>query len=106
MMDHNLMAVVLVMVSISATKHRDQKASWGRKGLFVFDFHIAVHHGRKSGRELKHGRILEAGAEADYKVVLLTGLLPLACSVCFLIKSRTHSPGMTPPIMGWVLPQQ
>ena len=28
--------------------------------------------------------------------VLLTGLLPLACSACFLIEPRTTSPGMAP----------
>jgi hypothetical protein len=36
--------------------------------------------------------------------VLLTGLLPTACSVCFLIERRTTSPGMAPPTMGWALP--
>ena len=33
----------------------------------------------------------------------LTGLLPLACSACFLIEPRFTSPGMTPPTMGWAL---
>jgi hypothetical protein len=32
--------------------------------------------------------------------MLLTGLLPLACSVCFLIELRSTSPGMAPPTMG------
>ena len=32
--------------------------------------------------------------------VLLTGLLPLACSACFLIEPRTTSPGMALPTMG------
>ena len=32
--------------------------------------------------------------------MLLTGLLPLACSVCFLIEPKTTSPGMAPPTMG------
>jgi hypothetical protein len=36
--------------------------------------------------------------------VLLTGLLPLACSICFLIEPRTTSPGMAPPTRGWALP--
>jgi hypothetical protein len=36
--------------------------------------------------------------------VLLTGLLPLACSACFLIEPRTTSPGLAPPTMGWALP--
>jgi hypothetical protein len=32
--------------------------------------------------------------------MLLTGLLPLACSACFLIEPKTTSPGMAPPTMG------
>lgn len=28
-------------------KHPDQKASWERKCLFDFNFHIAVHHQKK-----------------------------------------------------------
>jgi hypothetical protein len=31
---------------------------------------------------------------------LLTGLLPLPCSACFLIEPRTTSPRMAPPTMG------
>jgi hypothetical protein len=32
--------------------------------------------------------------------MFLTGLLPLACSACFLIEPMTTSPGMAPPTMG------
>jgi hypothetical protein len=32
--------------------------------------------------------------------MLLTGLLSLACSVCFFIKPKTTSPGMAPPTRG------
>jgi hypothetical protein len=32
--------------------------------------------------------------------MFLTGLLPLACSVCFLIEPTTTSPWMAPPTMG------
>jgi hypothetical protein len=35
--------------------------------------------------------------------MLLTGLLPLACSICFLIELKTTSPRMAPPTIGWVL---
>jgi len=37
-------------------KHQDQEASWGGKGLFSLHFHIAVHHQRKPGLELKQVR--------------------------------------------------
>ena len=41
------------------------KASWEGKDLFDLDFQIIVHHWRKSGQELKQGRNLEAGSNAD-----------------------------------------
>jgi hypothetical protein len=40
----------------------------GRRGLLVASFehfHITVHHRRTSGQELKLGRNLEAGADAE-----------------------------------------
>jgi hypothetical protein len=37
-------------------KHHDQEASWGGKSLFSLHFHVAVHHQRKSGLELKQVR--------------------------------------------------
>ena len=40
----------------SWTKHHDQEAIWGAKGLFSLHFHTAVHHQRKSGLELKQVR--------------------------------------------------
>jgi len=33
--------------------------------LFDLDFHISVHHQRKLGQELKWGKNLEAGADAE-----------------------------------------
>jgi hypothetical protein len=36
--------------------NHDQEASWGGKGLFNLHFHIAAHHLRKSGVELKEVR--------------------------------------------------
>ena len=67
---------VLVRVSIAVAKCHDQKASWGRKGLFGLHFHIAVFHRRKSGQELKLGGSLEVGAD----VVAMEGCYSLACS--------------------------
>ena len=49
----------------TCTKHHDQEASWGGKGLFSLHFHIAVHHQRKSGLDLTQGRNLEAGTDAE-----------------------------------------
>jgi hypothetical protein len=54
---------------------------------------------RKPGQELTQGGNLEAGVDGyrGHGGMLLTGLLPLACSPCFLIELRTTSPGMAPP---------
>jgi hypothetical protein len=82
-------------------KQTNKQPKLGRKGLFRLHFHMAVHHQRKSGQELKWGRNLEAGADAEAgcEGVLLTGLLPKVCSACSLIEPRTTSPGMAPPTM-------
>jgi hypothetical protein len=40
-------------------------------------FHIAVHHQRKSGQELKQGRIQEAGADAEDTILSMACLLSL-----------------------------
>ena len=42
-----------------------KKAHWEGKGLLFLDFHITVHHQKKSEQELKQGSILEAGAHAE-----------------------------------------
>lgn len=55
----------------------------GEKGLFGLDFHIPVHHQRKSRQELKQGRNLEAGADA---------MRSAACSACFLYRTQDHQP--------------
>lgn len=47
----------LVRVSISSTKHHDQKTSWG-EGLFGLCIQVAVHYPKKSGQELKQSRNL------------------------------------------------
>lgn len=37
---------------------------------------------------------------------MLTGLLLMTCSVCFLIPSKTTCLGMAPPTVDWALPRQ
>jgi hypothetical protein len=67
------------------------------KGLFGLHFHITAHHQRKSGQELKHGRNLEAGTDAEVvKGMLLSSLLPEASSACFC-RTQNHLPGVTLP---------
>lgn len=45
--------------------------------------------------------MLEARTEAEPWWVLLIGLLPPACSACFLIQPRTTYPGVALPKMSW-----
>ena len=85
--------IVLVRVSIPAQTSWP-RSSWGGKGLFGLHFHTAVHHQRKSGLELKQVRKQEL-MQRPWRV-LLTGLLPLPCSACFLIEPKTTSPEMIP----------
>lgn len=50
---------------------------------------------------------MEAGADTEaVDKCLITGLLLLACSVCFLIEPRTSIPGITLHTAGWALPHQ
>jgi hypothetical protein len=56
-----------------------------------------------SEQELTQGRNLRQELMQRPWRVLLTGLLPLACSGCFLIERRATSPGMAPPATGWTL---
>jgi hypothetical protein len=77
------------------------RSNLGGKSLFRLQFNIEIHYQRKSGPEYTQGRKLEAEVDADaMEKCLLTGLLPLACSACFLIEPRTTSQGIASPTMG------
>ena len=80
----------------------DQTSKFGRKGFTLLnscsslkEIRTGTHTGQEAG-----GRSWCRG----HGGVLLTGLLPVACSTCFLIEPRTTRAGMTPPTMGWALP--
>jgi hypothetical protein len=99
---HILLVCVLIRASI-LHKHHGQEASWGGKGLFRFHFHIAVHHWRKSGLELKQVRkqelMLRPWRDVLYWIAS-PGLPPLACSAYSLIEPKTTSPEMISPTRG------
>jgi hypothetical protein len=65
-----------VLVFLFLHKHHDKEASWGGKGLFSLHFHIAVHHLRKSGLELKQVRKQEL-MQRPWRAVASPGLLSL-----------------------------
>lgn len=56
---------VLVKVSMTMMKDKDQLAILGRKGSFGLCFLIAVHHWRKPKQGLKQGKNLEVGADSE-----------------------------------------
>ena len=69
----------------SCTKHHDQEASWGEKGLFSLHFHTAVHHQRTSGQELTQGSNLEAEADAETtEMSCLLGCFPWFAQLALL----------------------
>ena len=78
------------------------KASWGGKGLGLCS-HTIVRLWKKPGQELKEGRKLEAGVDAE----AMEECPFLGCSVCFLVDPRTlvtqgwtTSRGLGPPNAG------
>jgi hypothetical protein len=72
------------------------KKQVGERVYSAYTFLIGVDHQRKSGLELKQVRSCCRG----HGEMLLTGLLPLACSACFLIEPKTTSPEMIPLTKG------
>ena len=95
------MKLVSVRVSVPVSK-----AAWEERVNSAYTFTLLFitegSQSRNSSRAGIWGQKLMQGPQR----VLLTGLLLMACSACFLIESRTTSPGMAPPTMGWALPCQ
>jgi hypothetical protein len=79
----------------SWTKHHDQKASWGGKGLFGLHFHTAIHH--QGSPDWNLSRSGSRRWFRGHRGMFLTGLLPLPCLACSLIEPKTTSPEMAPP---------
>ena len=77
--------------------HHDQQTVGEERAYFISP--LRVHQTGKSGQELKAG----TEAEATDDGVLLTVLLLMACSACFLTTSRSTRLGRAVFIVGWVL---
>ena len=71
-------------VSIAVMKHHGQKKQVGEERVFMAYTSTALFiiEGSQGSSKRSHGGML------------LTGLLPMACSACFLIEPRAISPGM------------
>jgi hypothetical protein len=81
----------------SCTKHHDQEASWGGKGLFSLHFHIAVHHQRKSLKQVREQELMQRPWRDVPYWLASPGLLSL---LSYRTEPKTTSPGMAPPTMG------
>ena len=79
----------------SCTKHHDQEANWGGKGLFSLHFQTAVHHQRKSGPELKQGMKQELMQRPWRDVPYWLASSDLLSLLSY--RTKTTSPEMVPP---------
>lgn len=80
----------------------DRVAGEGRVHLAYISCAQFSSEGRQSRNSIKQGRSWSRGHGGE----LLTGLLLLAYSVCFLILPRTTCRGMAPPTVSWPCPHQ
>ena len=87
---------VLVRVSIAVMEHHDQK-QLGKESLFSLHILREARTGTRA-RPKTEGRSWYRGHES----VLLTGLLRVVCSACFLIEPRTTAKGWNHP--PWATP--
>ena len=86
---------ISLRVSMAATKHHDQKAEQGGKGLFVL--HCTSQFIIKGSQDRNSDRAgTWRGTCRGHTGALLTALLPMVCSACFLREPRT-SPQRTSP---------
>jgi hypothetical protein len=68
---------------------------------------LFIKEGNQELKEEGAQRGMEPGSRGwcrGHRGMLLTGLLFMACSACFLIEPRASSPGMETRTEGWVLP--
>jgi hypothetical protein len=91
------MSPVLVQVSIAVMKSHDHKNKLEKKE-FIW---LILPHCRTSLKEVRTGTQTEAHGR-----MLLTGLLFMTFSFCFLIQPKTTSQGMAKPTLGRTLPHQ
>jgi hypothetical protein len=93
---------VLVRVAIAMMEHHDQKYKLERKGLIqlTLPYHCSLSKEVRTGTQA--GTWRQELMQRPWRV-LLTGLLLMTCSTCFLIEPRTTCLGVAPPTVGWAL---
>jgi hypothetical protein len=96
--------LVLVRVCIPAQNIMTKKQIWEERVYSAYTSTLLfITKGRQDWNSSRAGTWRQELMQWPWKV-LFTGLLPLACSACFLIEPKTTSPGMAPHTMSWALP--
>jgi hypothetical protein len=90
--------MINLLLTIAVIKHHDQSKMGGKAHTATALVITEGSRDRNLKRQESEGRSWCRG----HGGVLLAGLLPMACSACFLIEPRTISLGVAPPMMGWV----
>jgi hypothetical protein len=92
------MQIVLVRVSIALIKYQDQKQV-GEKRVYLTYTSTSLFI-TKGNQDRNSSRDRTWRQELMQRRWRGTGLLPMACSACFLIEPMTTSPEMELPTMG------
>ena len=90
------MLTVVVRITTAVMKYHHQKEEREFFGLCLY---MTVHCQRKPGQEFWQGSNLEIGAETMLARVLLTGLLPMLFSVCFLLVDMKLASALTEQVL-------
>lgn len=80
------------------------KTTWRGKGSLGLHFLMIVWSWGKPKLKLKTGTTKQKLGET--REIWFTGLLSIACSVCFLRQPMSTSPGTAQPAVGWALSHQ
>lgn len=90
------MLMLFRLFSITVIKCCLTKSSWGKKGLCTECFMRG-----NIGRNSEQSTCIRSW-NRGHGIILLSGLLPLACSICFLIYPRTTIGGWLHPQYAWL----
>ena len=82
----------------SCTNIMTKKQVGEERVYLAYTFHIAFHH--QGSQDWNSNRSGNRSWCRGHGGMILTGLLPLACSACSLKEPKITSPGMVPPTRG------
>lgn len=101
--------VVRCLSSVFAVFYCCDKLPWSKATWRVKDLFPSTDNPIPSGRKVRADSRQKPGGRnwsKDHGVMLLIGLLLVACSVGLFMQSRTTCLGLAPPTVTWALPHQ